>query len=100
MGIIMKVYCPECKTKYSLDTDKLPPASDKGIKVTCPKCKHKFPLTLDHSETAEQNKNTVQEILIPCPSCGHISISQKKCPGCGKIFTREDVEKLKITISG
>ncbi len=95
----MKIHCPECKTKYSLDTDKIPAAPNKGITVTCPKCKHKFPLTIEPKESVEENKNTVQEILIPCPSCGHISISQKKCPGCGKVFTHEDVEKLKITIN-
>ncbi len=96
----MKLQCPECKAKYNLDTDKIPAGSDKGITVTCPKCKHKFPLPLEPKKSGEENKNTVQEILVPCPSCGHISISQKKCPGCGKVFTREDVEKLKITISG
>ncbi|NLA75854.1 MAG: hypothetical protein GX846_10365 [Deltaproteobacteria bacterium] len=93
----MKLHCPECKSKYSLDTSKIPVASDKGITETCPKCKHKFPLTPD-PEKAGTEENIKQEILVPCPSSGHISISQTKCPGCGKVFTREDMERLKITI--
>jgi predicted Zn finger-like uncharacterized protein len=94
----MKLHCPECKAKYSLDTDKIPAASDKGITVTCPKCKHKFPLELKPIEPVV-NKKTGQEVIVPCPSCGHISISLKKCSGCGKEFTQADVEKLKINIS-
>jgi predicted Zn finger-like uncharacterized protein len=94
----MKLHCPECKAKYSLDTDKIPAASDKGITVTCPKCKHKFPLELKPREPVAKNKAS-QEIIVPCPSCGHISISQKKCSGCGKAFTQEDVAKLKININ-
>jgi predicted Zn finger-like uncharacterized protein len=95
----MILHCPECKAKYNLDTDKIPAASNKGITVTCPKCKHKFPLELEPRKPEEVKNNTSQEVIVPCPSCGHISISLKKCSGCGKVFTREDVEKLKITIN-
>jgi predicted Zn finger-like uncharacterized protein len=94
----MKLQCPECKAKYSLDTDKIPAASGKGVTVTCPKCKHQFPLELKQKEPVAKSK-TGEEIIVPCPSCGHISISQKKCSGCGKVFTQEDVAKLKINLS-
>ncbi len=95
----MKVQCPECNSNYNIDPSKVPSASDKGITVTCPKCKHKFPLEVKKEEPIE-TKNEKKDMIIPCPDCGHVNISVKKCSGCGKIFSDEELEKLKIMIGG
>ncbi len=92
----MKLQCPGCKANYNLDTSKIPVATEKGITVTCPKCKHKFPIHIKPEESSTAEK----EIIIPCPTCGHINLSTKKCAGCGRIFTDDELAKLKITIGG
>ncbi len=96
----MKVQCPKCSAKYNLDTSKLPAIPEKGITVTCPKCKHKFPLLIKPQETKEDKSKQKQDVLIPCPDCGHVNISSPKCLGCGKVFSKEELAKLKISISG
>lgn len=94
----MKLSCPECNAKYSLDISKIPAASDKGIIVTCPKCKHKFPLDLKSTDSGTEGDKSGHEIIIPCPHCGHINVSSQKCAGCGKSFSQDDIDKFKVTI--
>ena len=95
----MKLQCPECKTHYNLDVSKIPTVTEKEITVTCPKCKHKFPLQIKPEEDLEKTPQK-EEIIIPCPSCSHVNISTNKCAGCGKVFTEDEIGKLKITIGG
>jgi predicted Zn finger-like uncharacterized protein len=96
----MKVQCPGCNAKYNLDTSKIPVVPEKGITVTCPKCKQKFPLKVKPQESKEGTGEKKQDMIIPCPDCGHVNISSPKCLGCGKVFTKEELEKLKISIGG
>ena len=96
----MKLQCPGCNAKYNLDTSKIPSIPEKGITVTCPKCKHKFPLKLKSKESKTDASKQKKDMLIPCPDCGHVNISSPKCLGCGRAFTKEELEKLKITIGG
>lgn len=96
----MKVQCPECKANYNLDISKIPAIPEKGITVTCPKCKHKFPLNIKPQESKSDKSQQKEDIIIPCPDCGHVNISSKKCMSCGKVFTQEELNKLKITIGG
>ena len=96
----MKLQCPGCNAKYNLDTSKLPAVPEKGITVTCPKCKHKFPLKLKPQEDKAAEGKEKQDMIIPCPDCGHVNISSPKCLGCGKVFTKEELAKLKISIGG
>ncbi len=92
----MKLQCPECEAHYSLDLSKIQAVTEKGITVTCPKCKHKFPL---HLVQEEKKINDVQnEEIIPCPACGHVNISSKKCVGCGKVFAEEELKKIRIPL--
>lgn len=92
----MKLQCPGCKANYNLDISKIPAVTEKGITVTCPKCKHKFPLHIKPEDSSKNGK----EIIIPCPACGHVNLSTQKCAGCGKIFTENELAKLKITVGG
>ena len=94
----MKLQCPECKAHYNLDITKIPGVTEKGITVTCPKCKHKFPLHIKLEVTSIANSLKKEEMIIPCPACGHVNISSKKCAGCGKEFTKDEQDKLKIKI--
>ena len=96
----MKVQCPGCNAKYNLDISKLPEIPQRGITVTCPKCKHKFPLIIKKEEAKTDEIRKSQDILIPCPDCGHVNISSPKCLGCGKVFTKEELTRLKISIGG
>lgn len=96
----MKLQCPGCYAKYNLDTSKIPAVPKKGITVTCPKCKCKFPLKLKPQESKSDDGKQKQDMLIPCPDCGHVNISSPKCLGCGRVFTKEELDKLKIKIGG
>jgi predicted Zn finger-like uncharacterized protein len=101
---MMKVLCPGCNARYNLDTSKIPAVPEKGVTVTCPKCKHKFPLIIKPQDIkADTSKDTSKEkpdVIIPCPDCGHVNISSPKCLSCGKVFTKEELAKLKISIGG
>ena len=97
---MMKVQCPGCNARYNLDTSKLPAVPEKGVTVTCPKCKKKFPLVIKPQDIKTDTGKAKQDIIIPCPDCGHVNISSPKCLGCGKMFTKEELAKFKITIGG
>ena len=96
----MKLQCPGCNAKYNLDDSKIPAVPEKGITVTCPKYKQKFPLKLKPQESKADNSKQKQDMIIPCPDCGHVNISSPKCLGCGRVFTKEELAKLKISIGG
>ena len=95
---MMKIHCPGCNAKYNLDTSKLPAIPEKGVTVTCPKCKHKFTLVIKPQDIKADNGKEKRDVIIPCPDCGHVNISSTKCLGCGRVFTKEELAKLKISI--
>jgi hypothetical protein len=91
----MKVQCPNCEARYNIDISKIPVIPEGGITTTCPKCKGKIPISLDSAPaTKEQNDDQI----IPCPECGHVNISTKICTGCGKVFSKEELSNLVISI--
>lgn len=94
----MKVQCPGCSTGYNIDISKIPVVPEGGITVTCPKCKGKIPITLNAAPAKAPADETVQNQIIPCPECGHVNIGSKTCVNCGKIFTKEELSKLTISI--
>ncbi len=91
----MKVQCPSCDARYRIDLSKIPEIPEKGINITCPKCKAQVPIKI---ETGDQKEDRQDEI-ISCPDCGHVNISSDKCVSCGRMFSKEDKEKLTIGIS-
>jgi len=97
----MKITCPNCKTAYNIDISKIPVIPEGGITTTCPKCKGKIPITLESVPSKRQVSSKRRQIdqIIPCPACGHINISTNICTGCGKAFSKEEIEKLEIPIS-
>lgn len=94
----MKVQCPNCKANYQIDLSKIPVIPEGGVTTTCPKCKGKIPIKFD-SEPSEETEDAPVQILA-CPDCGHINISTTTCTLCGKVFTKEEIEKSIITLSG
>ena len=90
----MRVRCPKCKAGYQIDISKIPAIPEGGITTTCPKCKGEIPIKLESDESTE----AINEQLIPCPDCGHINISTKSCTQCGKVFSKEELEKMTIRI--
>jgi ribosomal protein L32 len=101
----MKIKCPGCNTIYNIDISKIPVIPEGGITTTCKKCKAKIPIDLESgSETQVLSKKQVvfkkrnAQQIIPCPQCGHINISTDICTGCGKVFSKEEIEKLEIPI--
>ena len=57
----MIIVCPECSTKFNVDSDRIP---DKGIKVRCARCKHVFLVEkLPEQETSalEETENSQEE---------------------------------------
>ena len=90
----MKVQCPSCKANYNIDISKIPEIPPHGIHTTCPKCKAQIPIKI---ESKPQN-NQKEELIIPCPHCGHVNVSTKTCVRCGAVFTDEEQTKLSIHI--
>lgn len=93
----MKVQCPNCKANYQIDPSKIPAIPEGGIAITCPKCKGKIVI---RSEAKPPEQKEAPDQIIPCPDCGHINISTTTCKQCGKVFTKEEIEKSVITLSG
>jgi ribosomal protein L32 len=101
----MKIKCPGCNTIYNIDISKIPAIPEGGITTTCKKCKTKIPVELESgSETQVLSKKQIvfkkqeSQQIIPCPECGRINISTDICTGCGKVFSKEEIEKLEIPI--
>jgi ribosomal protein L37E len=95
----MRVQCPKCKANYNIDISKIPAIPEGGITTTCPKCKGKIPISIDKNKPEpESGKSGETAVIIPCPQCGHFNVSAGACAVCGKIFTKEEIESLKITI--
>ncbi|MFC1531833.1 zinc-ribbon domain-containing protein [Thermodesulfobacteriota bacterium] len=92
----MKVQCPNCKSSYQIDISKIPMIPEGGITTTCPKCKGKIPIKLED----EPQKKEHHDQIIPCPECGYVNISTDTCGGCGKVFSKEEMGKLMIPITG
>ena len=89
----MKAQCPKCKAVYNIDDSKIP---EKGAHATCPKCKNRFPIKKD--KEPQTQTEAYQEEIIPCPNCGHLNISSDSCASCGTVFSKEDKERLAITL--
>jgi hypothetical protein len=90
----MKVKCPGCGASFNIDISKIPVIPEGGITTTCPRCKGKIPINLESGLSETQRIGQI----IPCPQCGRINISTDFCSGCGKAFSREEIEKLEIPI--
>ena len=101
----MKIQCPKCKAGYNIDVSKLPAVPEGGISVTCPKCKNKIPVSLSgqaqpKAQSQPAAKGSEPSSIIPCPECGHVNVAAKTCVSCGKVFTKEELDKLSISIGG
>lgn len=97
----MKIQCPKCDAIYNIDISKLPAIPEGGVSVNCPKCKSKIPVSLSgQAQPPKTEKESEPSKIIPCPECGHVNISSKTCVSCGKVFTKEELEKLAISIGG
>jgi ribosomal protein L32 len=95
----MKVQCPGCKSIYNIDISKIPAIPEGGITTTCPKCKGKIPVRLDaKSAGPKSGEEKESNVIIPCPQCGHVNVSSKVCVSCGKVFTKEELASLEISI--
>ena len=101
----MKIQCPKCKAGYNIDVSKLPAVPEGGISVTCPKCKNKIPVSLSgqappqpQAQSQQKEKGSEQSSIIPCPECGHVNVAAKTCVSCGKVFTKEELNSLSISI--
>ena len=99
----MKIQCPKCKAGYNIDVSKLPAVPEGGISVTCPKCKNKIPVSLSGQAQSQPQaqqgaKSSEPSSIIPCPECGHVNVAAKTCVSCGKVFTKEELAKLSISI--
>lgn len=94
----MKIQCPHCKANYKIDLSKLPVIPEGGITTTCPKCKGKIPIQPDPELPNQHDDTQVQ--IIACPECGHMNISTNTCTLCGKVFTKEEIEKSTILLPG
>ena len=93
----MKIQCPNCKTVYNINDSKLPPIPDKGAFATCRKCKERMPIKPMKTES-KREPEAYQEEIIPCPKCGHVNVSTDACVKCGREFTLEEKEKIKIVL--
>jgi len=103
----MKIQCPKCKAGYNIDVSKLPAVPEGGISVTCPKCKNKIPVSLSgqaqpqsQPKAQQSAKGSESGSIIPCPECGHVNVAAKTCVSCGKVFTKEELDSLSISIGG
>ena len=96
-GERMKVQCPNCEASYQIDDSKIP---EKGAFATCSKCKNRFQVKREAPQKESPAKiEAAEEVIIPCPDCGHWNISSDKCESCGKVFTAEEKGSLARKIS-
>lgn len=97
----MKIQCPKCNAGYNIDITKIPAIPEGGVTVNCPKCKGKIPVSLtDHSKPQKKEKDSEPSNIIPCPKCDHVNIGSKTCVSCGKVFTKEEIQKYSQFIGG
>jgi predicted Zn finger-like uncharacterized protein len=84
----MKVQCPQCGASYQIEDSRIP---EKGALATCKKCKNRFQVKRGAPQAESPTKvETSEDLLIPCPDCGHWNISSDKCESCGRAFTSEE----------
>ena len=72
----MNIQCPNCKTEYKVDDDRIP---DKGVYSRCKKCQTKF---FVKKETKLSNKEQDGK-WIECHECGFTQASSQTCKYCG-----------------
>ncbi len=72
----MKIQCPNCKTEYRVDDDRIP---DKGVYSRCKQCQTKF---FVKKETKPSEKKQAGK-WIECPECGFTQASSQTCKYCG-----------------
>jgi hypothetical protein len=78
----MKVECPNCEKKYSVEPNHL---TQSAISVPCTACQTPFQIDLHAQHT------------IICPNCSFDQIKSKECKKCGIIFEKF-IEKSKIPL--
>ncbi|MFC1840061.1 zinc-ribbon domain-containing protein [Thermodesulfobacteriota bacterium] len=95
----MKAQCPKCKAVYNIDDSKIP---EKGAQATCAKCKTRFNVKRADKRADKAidkgDKAGEPQVIITCPSCGHVNLTIDKCGQCNAVFTDEDKKKLGIKI--
>lgn len=92
----MKIECPGCQAKFSVDDSKIPA---RGAKTKCPKCGG--PIFIQKPEPVfEQKPEQVFEQKpkpgqadfdddrIACPSCGYRQKPGRECVSCGVVFEK------------
>jgi len=72
----MNIQCPNCKTEYKVDDDRIP---DKGVYSRCKKCRTKF---FVKKETLPSTKKQDGK-WIECSECGFTQASSQTCKHCG-----------------
>ena len=82
----MIVQCPECKTTYNLDDDRIAPA---GSKVRCSRCQHVFEVTRIAGPSPD---DTVEKLTRPDPLVGDGSEAAPE--------QKKDVPRKKDDVSG
>ncbi|NJK90035.1 MAG: hypothetical protein HC923_12040, partial [Myxococcales bacterium] len=58
----MKVSCPSCAKRYSVDDARIPPT---GVTIRCPNCQHQF-----------EARHGFDDPAPACPNCGHMPVSR------------------------
>jgi len=72
----MNIQCPNCKTEYKVDDDRIP---DKGVYSRCKKCQTKFFVKKETKPSEEKQDGK----WIECPECGFTQASSPTCKYCG-----------------